>query len=661
MILASDGYPRLSYYDWVNRDLKFANKDANGWHTQILDSNGSAGDHNSIAEDHQGYLHISYSSTSPELALRYTYQDSSGWHFETVESGFTVRSTSIALDQNNYPHISYEWDWEDLKYAYKDLGGWHFETADPSPNNQVGEDSSLRLDVDGYPHISYYDWTAYDLKYAYRDSSGWHQSVIDAQDDAGDASSLVLDNQGNPHISYLAEGDLKYADFDGNNWNTTTVSAGAWLGELNSMALDHTGIPHMIYKESPHNLTYAYFDGADWQHELVDRELDGFIYNVDIDIDANDRPHVAYFDYYYWDTRVKYAFRDATGWHTTVASNNLGEEVGVALAINSQGYPHISYSIDDTGTVEYLFQDAGGWHEITLDSGLGEWPYIYTDIQIDSSDHPHVLFNDYFHHQLIYTYNDGNVWQTFDVSTPGDTPLYLSLALDDMGNPHVSYYDEIDSDLMYATKDNNGWQFMNVDLNGSVGANPSIALDDQGFAHISYADLSNHQLKYAYQDFNGWHISIIDPAGYGKSTIKFNAADRPHIGYNNTALGDIMFASQVVQPELAINYPTGQPGSYFSLTGSNYPTNSTATVKVNGTDLGTVPVTASGTLTFTLVTDKADPGYYTVDVSVNPSAAITFILDPAEPLRSQENDGLVFSVPSGIAYTHRLFLPISQR
>ena len=48
---------------------------------------------------------------------------------------------------------------------------WTRETADSYGN--VGEYSSLALDIDGYPHISYYDNSNDDLKYAYKDSLGW--------------------------------------------------------------------------------------------------------------------------------------------------------------------------------------------------------------------------------------------------------------------------------------------------------------------------------------------------------------------------------------------------------------------------------------------------------------------------------------------------------
>jgi hypothetical protein len=82
---------------------------------------------------------------------------------------------SLDLDGNGYPYISYyfcgsspfaaECHARDLQYAYRDAFGWHIQTVDGA--GDVGLYTSLALDGDGYPHISYYGKTDGDLKYAY--------------------------------------------------------------------------------------------------------------------------------------------------------------------------------------------------------------------------------------------------------------------------------------------------------------------------------------------------------------------------------------------------------------------------------------------------------------------------------------------------------------
>ena len=96
------------------------------WATRTIDSYGDVGKHTSLALDKDGWPHISYLDAT-HTALKYAYKDASGWHITTaVSSGRNDYYTSIALDNVGYPHIihgdSYYWR---LKYTYQDASGWH--------------------------------------------------------------------------------------------------------------------------------------------------------------------------------------------------------------------------------------------------------------------------------------------------------------------------------------------------------------------------------------------------------------------------------------------------------------------------------------------------------------------------------------------------------
>jgi len=116
-----------------------------------------------------------------------------------------------------------------------------------------------------------------------------------------------------------------------------------------------------------------------------------------------------------------------------------------------------------------------------------------------------------------------------------------------------------------------------------------------------------------------------------------------------------------IQPILSINYTSGSPGSFFTLSGSDFPPDSTATIVVNGRTLGTISTDSAGNFVFLLNTDQADEGHYIVTVTVNPSASVRFILDSNEPIRPQEGSGTIFDVPSGIAFSSFVYLPLVQR
>jgi len=109
---------------------------------------------------------------------------------------------------------------------------------------------------------------------------------------------------------------------------------------------------------------------------------------------------------------------------------------------------------------------------------------------------------------------------------------------------------------------------------------------------------------------------------------------------------------------LKLNYPTGQPGSFFTLTGQNFAADSKASIAVNQQVLGNVPTDQDGSFTCLLDTTNADAGHYAVTVAAGTSAVVRFELAEGEPLRAQEGDGKIFQLPAGIAYTHQVFLPI---
>jgi len=116
-----------------------------------------------------------------------------------------------------------------------------------------------------------------------------------------------------------------------------------------------------------------------------------------------------------------------------------------------------------------------------------------------------------------------------------------------------------------------------------------------------------------------------------------------------------------VVPSLAINFATGAPGSYFTFTGIDFPANDTATITVNGQELGNVPTNTNGEFVFLFSTTNADEGAYFVTANVNPSATTRFTLDSNEPVRPQDGTGTVFEVPAGIAFTETIYLPLVLR
>lgn len=196
--LSSLGTPFISYFNSDNESPMYAYKDETGWHTQIVSGTyGELCSGTSMIVDEDGYLHIIHLDTIDLTDfVRYSYKDTSGWHTQSVDNEERIYNLfSMLLDKQGYAHVIYS-SYTNQKYAYQDNLGWHSE------NLNMGAISSLALDDQNYPHISsyygYWDPDMYrpegELIYSYQDSTGWYTETVDTEDDAGHDSSLVLRN-----------------------------------------------------------------------------------------------------------------------------------------------------------------------------------------------------------------------------------------------------------------------------------------------------------------------------------------------------------------------------------------------------------------------------------------------------------------------------------
>jgi hypothetical protein len=173
-------------------------------------------------------------------------------------------------------------------------------------------------------------------------------------------------------------------------------------------------------------------------------------------------------------------------------------------------------------------------------------------------------------------------------------------------------------------------------------------------------------------DVAGLTSGLAAIAAGGEHTCALVGNGRPKCwgwdGYGQLGMGTItqcLTPVDVVEsapPYLTINYPNGQPGSFFTITGWNFPPDTQATLSINGQVItSTLSVNPTGSFIVFLNTTGVEAGGYVVAASVNPSATTIFILADDAPLRPQEGGGQTFVVPAGIAYTNYVYLPLVRR
>ena len=228
----------------------------------------------------------------------------------------------------------------------------------------------------------------------------------------------------------------------------------------------------------------------------------------------------------------------ASIWNKDVIMPSTKHNVGqyTSIALDSTGYPSISYTDPENGDLKYAEYSigVGGYSGVGVTETVVEGAFsIGTSLKLDSLGNPKISFYQAGSGDLKLARYDGNTWVIQTVDSAGDVGKYSSLALDSAGNPRISYYDESGMNLKYAKLEKGKWKIEFVDVPGNVGIYSSLGLDSAGSPRISYHDASNKDLKLATWIEGGWKKETVDSAGdVGRfSSLKIDSANTVHISY----------------------------------------------------------------------------------------------------------------------------------
>lgn len=299
--LDSNGHPHISYGtgSYHPYQLRYAKWDGDIWHIEVI---GSLFGGSSISLNSYDYPYIAHAEYYWG-AILCIYWDGNNWNDDLIVENLYDWSFSIDIDSEDNPHIAFyseDFDtWETkLNYAYKEADEWIIETVDDE--GDVGRYCSIEIDSDDNVHILYVDDTNSRLKYARLIDDFWEITQIDKFFSTG--FSFKLDSNDLPHISFRTYGQdpdkLMYARYDGSEWSVDVVDDGGNVGFSNSLAIDAQDNPHIAYFEGWYpdysHLRYAYFDGYNWEIERVDRFP--FNHGVSIEMNHDNKPCIAYCD-----------------------------------------------------------------------------------------------------------------------------------------------------------------------------------------------------------------------------------------------------------------------------------------------------------------------------------------------------------------------------
>ncbi len=144
------------------------------------------------------------------------------------------------------------------------------------------------------------------------------------------------------------------------------------------------------------------------------------------------------------------------------------------------------------------------------------------------------------------------------------------------------------------------------------------------------------------------------------SVFLVGAALIPFVGLPQVGFSWQRFADVYTPMSLVINYDSGAPGSFFTVTGNNFPQDGSVTILANGQALGPVSTDSNGDMTFIINSGLAGPGLFIITANVVDGPQTSFVLDLAAPLRSQDGTWTVLVLPADIA-SQPIHLPVINK
>jgi hypothetical protein len=227
----------------------------------------------------------------------------------------------------------------------------------------VGSDSSLELDANDRPVISYYDFTNGNLKVAHCNEPncvGGDESLQspDTGGNVGPFTSLELDAAGNPVVSYFDSSNSTIKIMHCNDPNCAggdesiqSPDPATFVGSFTSLALDALGRPVVSYYDGGNgrlkvmHCNDANCAGGDESIQTPDTSGLNGTYSS-LAIDAFGRPAISYYDSTNGDLKImRCNDANCAGGGESIRSPDTADNVGqyTSLVLDAVGNPVVSY------------------------------------------------------------------------------------------------------------------------------------------------------------------------------------------------------------------------------------------------------------------------------------------------------------------------------
>jgi hypothetical protein len=316
------------------------------------------------------------------------------------------------------------------------------------------------------------------------------------------------------------------------------------------VAIDASDRPHIVYVYSAGvmtpNVRHAVYDGFDWAMDDVDGTSDSGY--VDIAIDGSDVAHVAYLPMT-GSGNVAHAWDSGSGWNLgTVHMGSVGNDYrGAQVAVDSLGRVSVVYREESfMGEIYHAVFD-GSWTPLStlvggLDTGL---PPNSFSIDIAPNGQPHVAYYSQSDGELGHAVKTGPLLQnggwTLNTVDLG-AMLAPSVSVSSDGDLEIAYFNATEGELRMATRSGPSWDRETI---WSDGMTDNISFDHGplGQAHVAFIDGTGRLLHAARPD-DTWRVSVVDDTTSADwVALAVDSAGIPHIVFHDTDYGGVRYAT----------------------------------------------------------------------------------------------------------------------
>lgn len=505
IIIGSDDWPTISYYDETNTNLKTAKMLPNAEIQATWGLSGSNGDSLTSAE-----AGACYGSTTWQNGAWYEGTSTSGTinlaTSKCTELSFAV-DTSRATVGTQYR----------LRLVYGD--NKVFDTYSQYPTFTIVSEAN---------NIKRYSKESVLMSGSGCDSSDYSCNYDYTTGTVGMESSIAIGDDGNPVIAFQSGSNLAVCKCKDSYCVETptcsTVDSGSSYGNWTSIAIGTDGNPIISHQDAGLNLDLRVCkcndpacSGGDETCTALNSALQAVdSYGTSIAIGADGLPVISCLlgttsnhDLYVF----KCGNASCTSGNTSTAVDTTNDAGGFSsIAIGNDSYPVVSHFESSGGNLRFCKcgnAACSSGNSCTTVETFGSYNYgTGTSIAVGTDGLPIMALQDEANDDLRVckcgdaSCSSGNTCTAVDAHASNDYGQYNSIAIGTNGNPIVSHHDATNNDLRVCTcgdiSCSSGNSCSAIDSTNTIGAEQtSVAIGNDGSPVISYYDSSGGDLEIA--------------------------------------------------------------------------------------------------------------------------------------------------------------------